>query len=57
MTQGVCILNAEERFLGHLHKLHAAFPKLRIVLEHATTAAAVAAVRPLLLPAQGWLKS
>jgi dihydroorotase len=31
--------------LPHLFKLHAAFPKLRIVLEHATTRAAVEAVK------------
>ena len=31
--------------MQHLHKLHAKFPKLRIVLEHATTAAAVEAVK------------
>lgn len=40
-----CVLNAEETFLPHLHKLHAAFPRLRIVLEHATTLAAVNAVK------------
>lgn len=40
------MLNAEETFLTHLFKIHKAFPKLRIVLEHATTAAAVEAVRP-----------
>ncbi|KAK0529087.1 dihydroorotase [Tilletia horrida] len=43
--RGICVLNAEERFLEHLHKLHAAFPKLRIILEHATTRAAVEAVK------------
>jgi dihydroorotase len=41
------ILNAEERFLRHLVQLHADFPKLRIVLEHATTAAAVETVKSL----------
>jgi len=41
----ITILNAEEAFLPTLHSLHAAFPRLRIVLEHCTTAAAVAAVR------------
>ncbi|KAI9838873.1 MAG: hypothetical protein M1819_004080 [Sarea resinae] len=30
----VTVLNAEPMFLPQLHKLHAAFPKLRIVLEH-----------------------
>ncbi|KIM45887.1 hypothetical protein M413DRAFT_440939 [Hebeloma cylindrosporum] len=39
------VLNAEPTFLPHLFKLHAAFPKLRIVLEHATTRAAVEAVK------------
>ncbi|KAF2140178.1 uncharacterized protein K452DRAFT_359851 [Aplosporella prunicola CBS 121167] len=41
----ITVLNAEERFLPTLRELHAAFPRLRIVLEHCTTAAAVAAVR------------
>ncbi|KAF8076118.1 Dihydroorotase [Lyophyllum atratum] len=39
------ILNAEPKFLPHLLKLHATFPRLRIVLEHATTRAAVEAVK------------
>ncbi|KAJ7086619.1 Dihydroorotase [Mycena epipterygia] len=39
------ILNAEPQFLPHLHSLHKAFPRLRIVLEHATTRAAIAAVK------------
>lgn len=39
------VLNAEPRFLPHLKILHAAFPRLRIVLEHATTRAAVDAVK------------
>ena len=39
------MLNAEASFLPHLHSLHARFPKLRIVLEHATSAAAVEAVK------------
>jgi dihydroorotase len=41
----VTILNAEETFLPTLLDLHARFPKLRIVLEHCTTAAAVEAVK------------
>ncbi len=45
--QDICILNAEERFLPELEKLHARFPKLRIVLEHVTTAAAVECVKGL----------
>ncbi|TFK43213.1 hypothetical protein BDQ12DRAFT_674588 [Crucibulum laeve] len=39
------VLNAESQFLPHLLKIHAAFPKLRIVLEHATTSAAIDAVK------------
>ncbi|KXN87919.1 Dihydroorotase [Leucoagaricus sp. SymC.cos] len=39
------VLNAEVQFLPHLFRLHAAFPKLRIVLEHATTRAAIEAVK------------
>ncbi|KAN0097663.1 hypothetical protein V8E55_002109 [Tylopilus felleus] len=46
-TSNTCVLNAEEKFLPHLRKLHEAFPKLRIVLEHATTRAAVEAVKSL----------
>lgn len=42
--QGTCVLNAEERFLPHLFEINRKFPKLRIVLEHCTTAAAVEAV-------------
>ncbi|KAF9520726.1 hypothetical protein BS47DRAFT_1370293 [Hydnum rufescens UP504] len=42
-----CVLNAEEYFLPHLVSLHERFPKLRIVLEHATTRAAVEAVKSL----------
>jgi len=41
----VCVLNAEPSFLPHLYKIHEQFPKLRIVLEHATTRAAVEAVK------------
>jgi len=43
--QNTCVLNAEHHFLPHLFKLHADFPRLRIVLEHATTRAAVEAVK------------
>lgn len=39
-------MNAEERFIPHLREINRKFPKLRIVLEHCTTAAAVEAVRP-----------
>lgn len=41
----ITILNAEAMFLSHLHKIHQRFPRLRIVLEHATTRAAVEAVK------------
>lgn len=40
----ITVLNAEEAFLPTLFDLHARFPRLRIVLEHCTTAAAVEAV-------------
>jgi dihydroorotase len=43
----VHVLNAEPSFLPHLRKLHERFPRLRIVLEHATTRAAVEAVKEL----------
>ncbi|KAK7991817.1 hypothetical protein PG996_013170 [Apiospora saccharicola] len=41
----VTILNAESKFLPTLKDLHRRFPKLKIVLEHTTTADAVEAVR------------
>ncbi|KAG6878254.1 hypothetical protein C0993_010026 [Termitomyces sp. T159_Od127] len=44
-SENTHVLNAEPKFLPHLLKLHAAFPRLRIVLEHATTRAAVEAVK------------
>lgn len=40
------MLNAEKHFLSHLRKLAGDFPKLKIVLEHATTKEAVECVRP-----------
>ncbi|RUP49075.1 dihydroorotase, homodimeric type [Jimgerdemannia flammicorona] len=43
----VCFMNAEEKFLPHLAQLHADFPKLKIVLEHATSKAAVDMVKSL----------
>lgn len=43
----ICVLNAEAAFLPHLRKIHARFPRLRIVLEHATTKAAVDCVKSL----------
>ncbi|KAI9891510.1 MAG: hypothetical protein M1814_002633 [Vezdaea aestivalis] len=42
---GIDELNAEESFLPTLLQLHSEFPKLRIVLEHCTTAAAIQAVQ------------
>lgn len=41
----ITVLNAEEAFLPTLKDLHQRFPKLRIILEHCTTAAAVEAVK------------
>ncbi|KAF1986809.1 Dihydroorotase [Aulographum hederae CBS 113979] len=41
----VTVLSAEERFLPTLFEIHQKFPRLRIVLEHCTTAAAVEAVK------------
>lgn len=41
----VTVLSAEERFLPILSQLHERFPKLRIILEHCTTAAAIEAVQ------------
>ncbi|KAI0053047.1 dihydroorotase [Auriscalpium vulgare] len=46
-SANIHIINAEPSFLPHLKKLHARFPRLRIVLEHATTRAAVDAVKSL----------
>ena len=43
--EAVTALTAEAAFLPTLRALHAAFPRLRVVLEHATSAAALAAVR------------
>jgi dihydroorotase len=44
-TSDVTVLNAEETFLPTLLELHKLFPKLRIILEHCTTAAAIEAVK------------
>lgn len=43
--RGITVLNAEEKFLPTLQSIHQKFPKLRIVLEHCTTKAAVEAVK------------
>jgi dihydroorotase len=45
--QNTCVINAEPAFLPHLRSLHSRFPRLRIVLEHATTRAAVECVKSL----------
>lgn len=45
LRQGITDLNAEEEFLPTLKMLNQRFPKLRIVLEHCTTEAALNAVR------------
>jgi dihydroorotase len=47
LVQNIHVINAEPAFLPHLRKLHAHFPRLRIVLEHATTRAAVETVKSL----------
>ncbi|ANB12930.1 dihydroorotase [Sugiyamaella lignohabitans] len=41
---GIHVLNAEEKFLPTLKDLHQRFPKLRIILEHCTSEAAINAV-------------
>jgi dihydroorotase len=46
-SANICVINAEPAFLPHLRKLHTTFPKLRIVLEHATTRASVECVKAL----------
>ncbi|ORX48311.1 dihydroorotase, homodimeric type [Hesseltinella vesiculosa] len=47
LDNDVCVMNAEEKFLPQLEKIHRAFPNLKIVLEHATTSAAVDLVKRL----------
>jgi dihydroorotase len=41
----VTVLNAEPLFIPQLAKLHKAFPKLRIILEHVSTRQGLEAVR------------
>ena len=41
----VCIMNAEQRFLPELERLHRCFPQLRMVLEHVSSRAAVDCVK------------
>ncbi|KAF8529002.1 Dihydroorotase [Hysterangium stoloniferum] len=47
LKSNIHVLNAEASFLPHLVSIHVRFPKLRIVLEHATTRAAVECVKSL----------
>lgn len=42
--KNITIMNAESSFLPTLKAIHTKFPKLKIVLEHCTTADAVKAV-------------
>lgn len=44
-SAAITILNAEPAFLPTFRSLHEKFPTLRIILEHCSTAAALAAVR------------
>lgn len=46
-ARNICVMNAEEDFLSQLRQLHRDFPRLKIILEHATTAAAVCCVQEL----------
>jgi dihydroorotase len=45
VTGAITILNAEPAFLPTFRSLHKRFPKLRIILEHCSTAVAIEAVR------------
>ncbi|EXX69891.1 uncharacterized protein OCT59_005439 [Rhizophagus irregularis] len=47
IEQDICVMNAEEKFLIHLKQLHEDFPRLKIVLEHATTKEAIGMVKSL----------
>jgi dihydroorotase len=47
LNLNIHVLNAEASFLPHLVSIHSRFPKLRVVLEHATTRAAVDCVKSL----------
>ena len=44
-SRDITVLNAEEQFLPTLLDLHRRFPKLRIILEHCTTEAAIKAIK------------
>lgn len=43
----ICVMNAEQRFLPELVNLHQRFPRLKIVLEHVSSAAGVECVKSL----------
>lgn len=43
----ITVLNAEEKFLPALEKLHKDFPNLKIVLEHCTTAKAIETIEKI----------
>jgi dihydroorotase len=43
----ICVMNAEQRFLPELERIHGQFPKLKIVLEHVTSRDAVTCVKEL----------
>ncbi|CAH00294.1 dihydroorotase [Kluyveromyces lactis] len=45
--EDIHVLNAEESFLPALKKLHLDFPKLKIILEHCTTAAAIKTIEEI----------
>ena len=47
--EDITVLSAEEKFLPTFLDLHKRFPKLRIILEHCTSAAAVEAVKFLVV--------
>jgi dihydroorotase len=42
---GITVLNAEQHFLPTFRLIHSKFPRLRIILEHCTTSAALEAVK------------
>ncbi|KAK3351957.1 hypothetical protein B0H65DRAFT_546943 [Neurospora tetraspora] len=44
-SENITVMNAESKFLPTLTSLHSKYPNLKIVLEHCTSADAVAAVR------------
>jgi dihydroorotase len=52
-SSAITILNAEPAFLPTFKSLHEKFPKLRIILEHCSTAAALEAVRACGPPVSG----